>query len=107
MQRPRGYFEQLLAARLWIVPEASLLSETTAIPEAPAIAAPESPLAYELALLTGAQVRAMRTARGWSQRKLSTLSGLSQGLISMIENDERTISLENEASLRQVFQSHS
>jgi hypothetical protein len=107
LQRPRGYFEQLLSARLWIIPEANLLSEATALREPPAIAAQEPLTAYEPELLTGAQVRAMRVARGWSQRKLSALSGLSQGLISLIENDERNITPENEESLRQAFQTHS
>jgi len=107
LQRPRGFFEQLLAARMWIIPEENLITEAAALKELPASDQSDPLTIYEPEpSLTSTQIRAMRTARGWSQRKLSTLSGLSQGLISLIENDERSISPENEENLRQVFQSH-
>ena len=54
-------------------------------------------------ILSGSQVRAQRMLRGWSQRKLASLSKISQGLISLIENDERGITPENEAVFKQVF----
>lgn len=108
LQRPRGFFDRLLAARMWITPEDTLVNEVAALKE-PDTESPQQQLtAYQPDLmLTGAQVRALRTARGWSQRKLATLSGLSQGLISLIENNERNISSENEIILRQTFQAHS
>jgi transcriptional regulator with XRE-family HTH domain len=49
-------------------------------------------------------VRALRLARAWSQRKLAKIAGISQGLISLIENDERTITPENEDIFRRVFE---
>ena len=55
------------------------------------------------AILSGSQVRVLRMKRGWSQRKLASLSKISQGLISLIENDERGITPENEAVFKQVF----
>jgi DNA-binding XRE family transcriptional regulator len=106
-QRPRGFFEQLLSARLWITPEDSLLQEASSLHTAedhnlpPSQPAERSPLM----ILTGSQVRAMRIAKGWSQRKLASLTGMSQGLISLIENEERTITPENEAILSRTFES--
>lgn len=103
LQRPRGFFDRLLAARMWITPEDALVNEVAALKEPEA--ATQDIVDYQSELmLSGAQVRALRTARGWSQRKLAALSGLSQGLISLIENNERSISSENEAVLRQTFQ---
>jgi DNA-binding XRE family transcriptional regulator len=107
LQRPRGFFDRLLAARLWITPEDTLVNEVAAIKEPAAQQAQQQLATYQPELiLTGSQVRALRTARGWSQRKLASLSGLSQGLISLIENNERNISAENEAVLRQTFQAN-
>jgi Helix-turn-helix len=109
-QRPRGFFERLLSARLWISPEDALVNEVAAIEE-PNLESPPAQLSTRLmsyqpeGMLSGTQVRALRVARGWSQRKLASLSGLSQGLISLMENNERSMSAENEAILRQTFQS--
>ncbi|MEB3292086.1 MAG: helix-turn-helix transcriptional regulator [Synechococcales bacterium] len=98
-QRPRGFFDQLLAAQLWIKPKEewrqSLLPEETLKTAAADLSLVQS--------MTGTQMKELRVARGWSQRKLSTLTGMSQGLISLIENEERSITPENEAVLRRVF----
>ncbi|MFM7615295.1 MAG: helix-turn-helix domain-containing protein, partial [Synechococcales cyanobacterium] len=40
------------------------------------------------------------------QRKLASLSGMSQGLISLIENGERTITPETDEILRSTFEVH-
>jgi DNA-binding XRE family transcriptional regulator len=105
-QRPRGFFEQLLAARLWITPEDSLLQEAALHPAEDHKLPPSHPVERSaLMILTGSQVRAMRIAKGWSQRKLASLTGMSQGLISLIENEERTITPENEAILSRTFES--
>lgn len=107
-RRPRGFFEQLLSARLWITPKAELINEAAAVESfEPEAIAPPAVEAEPPMVVSGAQVRAMRTARGWSQRKLSALTGLSQGLISLIENDERSLSPESEVLLMKVFESHS
>jgi hypothetical protein len=104
--RPRGFFERLLQARLWIVPqkgwpqeavtpeEYSLDPEPTPEPE-PELAPPET--------LTPDYLRELRMSYGWSQRKLATVSGLSQGLISQLENGGRTLTPENRAILERVF----
>jgi hypothetical protein len=107
-QRPRGFFEQLLSARLWIIPEDSLLQEASSLHVAEDHTLPSDPPAERspLMILTGSQVRAMRIAKGWSQRKLASLTGMSQGLISLIENEERTITPENEAILSHTFESN-
>ena len=101
-QRPRGFFEKLLSAFIWITPSEDWIapatetdSASTVLQSAPDVEAQSS--------LTGEQVKAFRQARKWSQRKLAQLSGLSQGLISMIENGERSISPENEQLLNQLF----
>lgn len=107
LQRPRGFFDRLLAARMWITPEDALVNEVAALKEPDAETSQQLVASQPDLMLTGAQVRALRTARGWSQRKLAALSGLSQGLISLIENNERSISPENEAVLRQTFQVNS
>jgi hypothetical protein len=107
LQRPRGFFDRLLSARLWITPEDTLVNEVAAIKEIEPEMAEQLTACQPDLMLSGAQVRALRTSRGWSQRKLAALSGLSQGLISLIENNERNISAENEATLRQTFQSYS
>ncbi len=112
VQRPRGFFNQLLAAQLWIKP-ASQGQEVNAIapgttPETP----PETPSATMTSTagppspnppLTGALMRELRLAKGWSQRAFAKLTGISQGLISMMETEERAITPESEAILRQIF----
>lgn len=104
-QRPRGFFDTLLSARLWIMPEEALINEAAALEQG---SEPTSQAALLKAqptfILTGAQVRALRIARGWSQRKLASLSSISQGLISLIENGERTITRDNEETLKRVFE---
>lgn len=103
-RKPRGFFTQLLAARLWITAEEALISEITATVE------PESnnaALITEEVLnpleLDGTQVRELRIKKGWSQRKLAAMTGISQGLISLIENSERNITPANAATLHKVL----
>lgn len=100
LQRPRGFFDQLLAAHLWIQPQADL--------EVPEIVEGGTdhtePLADDPATLTGDIVKQLRQAKGWGQRKLANETGISQGLICMIENGSRTITPENAAILCQVLQ---
>ncbi len=100
LQRPRGFFDQLLAAQLWITPEDKLIQEAATESDKPPV--PSADPFSELTL-TGTQVKALRMEKKWSQRKLATLTGMSQGLVSLIENEERVITPETEAILRQVF----
>lgn len=54
--------------------------------------------------VTGELVKQQRAARRLSQRDLASLTGISQKMISMIENGDRTISPTNRERLLQVFQ---
>lgn len=54
--------------------------------------------------LTGELVKQMRTARKLSQRDLASLTNISQKMISMIENGERSISSVNRERLLKAFQ---
>jgi len=104
LQRPRGFFEQLLNATLWITPELrnghDFPSPVHQCPDVPLI----SPSVTEL--LTGTDVKQFRLHKNWSQRKLASLSGMSQGLISLIENGERAITPETDEILRATFEVH-
>ncbi|MEO0645433.1 MAG: helix-turn-helix transcriptional regulator [Cyanobacteria bacterium J06650_10] len=102
-RRPRGFFKSLLKAQLEIRPPKSwdisqLEASSTEIGEGDDVQLSVS------AGLTGAECKAMRAARGWSQRKLANFTGISQGLISMMENETRSISDINEATLRHAFE---
>ncbi len=114
-QRPRGFFDRLLAAQMWIKPaiarEDSMITLDPPIPvtspaEGPAIVASQVSEPWNDssdAPWTGSLVRQLRTAKGWSQRKFAALTGISQGLISMMETEERSISAESAAIFRRVF----
>ena len=104
-RRPRGFFERLLGAYIWVSPPDDWV--TKKIPGASnhhlqpdsVQVTPEA----TMPTLTGEDVKVLRKEKGWSQRKLAKLSGMSQGLISMIENGTRTLSIDNEMVLRRVF----
>jgi DNA-binding transcriptional regulator YiaG len=118
-QRPRGFFDRLLAAQMWIKPAIPREDVELALDGAVSMSDRRSqnlsahePSAHEplsssfypaASQMTGSLVRQLRTAKGWSQRKFSALTGISQGLISMIETEERSISAESETIFRQVF----
>jgi DNA-binding transcriptional regulator YiaG len=100
-RRPRGFFDQLLSAKLEIRPPESW--DLTQL-EAAADPLEERAMALAVAELTGAEIKEMRIAKGWSQRKLANLTGISQGLISMMENETRSVSVENESILRRTLE---
>ena len=54
--------------------------------------------------LTATEVRTAREVKGWNQRELATLLGVSQKLVSMIERGERTITPKLETKLRKVLE---
>lgn len=54
--------------------------------------------------LTATQVRTAREVKGWNQRELATLLGVSQKLVSMIERGKRTITPKLETKLRKVLE---
>ena len=96
--RPRGFFDQLLNAHIWITPQDDWMDTTITVdppPIAPDVPPPPS--------ITGDQVKSLRLERGWSQRKLASLTGLSQGLISQIETGGRSLTLDNKEILLRIF----
>ena len=102
--RPRRFFEQLLSARIWISPPEELSHGAITLEGGSQSEAHSAVLQASVQpTLTGALVRALRTKKGWSQRKLSSLTGISQGLISLIENDGRSITRENQEILERTF----
>ncbi|MDB9527148.1 helix-turn-helix transcriptional regulator [Oscillatoria sp. CS-180] len=104
-RRPRGFFEKLLDAYIWISPPENWVAQKLAgnSGQASDINLLQTIDEPEQAELTGEDVKAFRQEKGWSQRKLATLTGMSQGLISMIENGSRSITPDNEMVLRRVF----
>lgn len=100
--RPRGFFEQLLNAHVWITPQDDWSEAAVLVEEEPL--EPRSYLVPEgMGEMTGDRVKSLRIERGWSQRKLAALTGLSQGLISQIETGGRSLTPDNEDILGRVF----
>lgn len=116
-RKPRGFFDKLLNARLWITAEAGAITpsgngeayEEIDPDKIHSIAAElnPDPLFAETALnaveLDGCEVKNLRLKKGWSQRKLASITGISQGLISLIENGDRNITPENAAILHKAL----
>lgn len=104
--RPRGFFDQLLKAQVWIMPQEDWTEEAIALDDETA-GSPVQEQVIEPGIqypqLTSTTIRSCRIARGWSQRKLANLTGLSQGLISQLENGGRTITIENQLTLQRIF----
>jgi DNA-binding XRE family transcriptional regulator len=98
LSRPRGFFEQLLNAHIWITPQDDWTDAAITVDPPPVV--PEVPPPPSI---TGDQVKSLRLERGWSQRKLASLTGLSQGLISQIETGGRSLTLENKEILLRIF----
>ncbi|PSN20829.1 XRE family transcriptional regulator [filamentous cyanobacterium CCP5] len=106
-RRPRGFFEKLLAAHIWITPPDSWINQPLSPGDGETAsqaleAPPDEPLEEDVTL-TAAEIKTIRSERKWSQRHLASLTGISQGLISMMENGSRSITKENELILRRVF----
>ncbi|MEM1280872.1 MAG: helix-turn-helix transcriptional regulator [Cyanobacteria bacterium P01_H01_bin.152] len=104
-RRPRGFFERLLEAYLWVSPPDAWVTQQLpgAGPSQPQPGSVQMTSELDLPGLTGDDIKALRSEKGWSQRKLAAVTGMSQGLISMIENGTRAISSDNEIVLRRVF----
>lgn len=101
-RRPRGFFEQLLEAKIWIqLPQewsTAQLEASQQETQAQVALDPARPPA-----MTPEELRSLRMGRGWSQRKLASVACISQGMISMMETGDRPISEDNEMTLRRVF----
>ena len=105
--RPRGFFNRLLLGQIWISPPTFDKSGAIAsVNKAPELITLEETIAtQEQPKFDGCLVKNLRMQKGWSQRKLARLTGISQGLISLIENNERSITCENQEIIRKVLES--
>ena len=98
IRKPRGYFEQLLAAKITIHPPAPI-PELLAAKTQPKLVKSKidsSPKnvkkpVTQTTTLTGTQIKNARKAKGWSQGQLAGFLGVSQNLVSLIERDKRSI----------------
>ncbi|MGP1383469.1 MAG: helix-turn-helix domain-containing protein [Thainema sp.] len=101
--RPKGFFEQLLTAKVWISPPDDWFS--LSLPsQIDADLQTDTESESSIVVMTSADVKKQRNQRGWSQRKLASFTGLSQSLISLIEKGERQITAETEAALQRAFE---
>lgn len=102
--RPRGFFEQLLSAHIWISPPDEWTKEVIPLNGGSRLEVQQAiSQAQARHTWTGAEVRLRRQEKGWSQPKLSMLSGLSQSLIWRIENQERSITCKTQEILERTF----
>jgi Predicted transcription factor, homolog of eukaryotic MBF1 len=67
------------------------------------VLSPRQPAAPSWALMTAAQVREARKAKGWSQVKLAGWLGVSQSLVTKLERGERPMSPQLDTKLREVL----
>ncbi len=109
-RKPKGYFEQLLAAKITIHPPAPipelLAAKTEPLPVLPNLKPEASNLGSPTTKsteLTSTQLRNARKAKGWSQAKLAGWLGVTQAFISQIEKGNRTLSREMEAKLKKLL----
>lgn len=102
-RKPRGYFEQLLAAKITIHPPAPIPELLATKTEPKPIQPKLMPSQSRCNSLTGTQIRQFRQERGWSQVKLAGWLGVTQAFISNVEKGNRTLSPEMEAKLRKML----
>lgn len=110
-KRPRGYFEQLLAAKITIHPPApipELLATITSFRPTQTKAKHKSQAPFlptlKSAELTGTQIQEARKAKGWSQVKLAGWLGVTQAFISQLEKGNRTLSTDLKTKLRKLLE---
>ena len=98
-RKPRGYFKQLLVAKITIHPPAPI-PELLAAKTQPKLVKPKnisSPKkktnksTSKAIAVTGSQIKNARKVKGWSQGQLAGFLGVSQNLVSLIERDKRSI----------------
>lgn len=98
-RKPRGYFKQLLAAKITIHPPAPIPELIAAKVQPKLIKQKNTPSSkntkepvVQNTELTGIQIKDARKVKGWSQGQLAGFLGVSQNLVSLIERDKRAIS---------------
>lgn len=97
-RKPRGYFSQLLAAKITIHPPAPIPELLAAKTQPRQIKQKVDPplktvrkTKAQTTTITGTQIKNARKAKGWSQGQLAGFLGVSQNLVSLIERDKRSI----------------
>ncbi len=100
-RKPKGYFEQLLAAKITIHPPAPIPALLGVKAKRKSNQPKLKPV--QRIELTGAQIQKARKAKGWSQSQLAGWLGVSQAFISQIEKGDRTFSIEIETKLKQLL----
>ena len=96
---PRGYWRQLLSAKISI-------RQPEPIPQliAAGIERPREKPLVQTAQLTGDQVRESRKAKGWSQRDLAAAIGKSAMWVSLIERERLKMQPKDQQLLCEVLQ---
>ena len=98
VRKPRGYFEQLLAAKITIHPPDPIPELLAAKTQSKLVKSKIDSLSKNVkepvtqtTTLIGTQIKNARKAKGWSQGQLAGFLGVSQNLVSLIERDKRSI----------------
>ena len=112
-RKPRGYFEQLLAAKITIHPPAPIPELLAAKTQPKQIKQKiDSPLktvrktTTQTTTVTGTQIKNARKAKGWSQAKLAGLLGVSQRYISMFERGDRIPNSKQFSKIKKLLDIH-
>ena len=112
-RKPRGYFSQLLTAKITIHPPApipELLGANTKPQQILAKLNSVQKIVKEstarTTTVTGTQIKNARKAQGWSQAKLAGLLGVSQRYISMFERGDRTPNSKQFGKIKKILDIH-
>lgn len=105
-RKPRGYFEQLLAAKITIhppkpIPELLATITNTKQSESQTKLIPAQ---HQQKQLTGSQIRNARQAKGWNQVKLASRLKVTQAFVSQLEKDSRTLSPKMVTKLKKLLE---
>jgi DNA-binding XRE family transcriptional regulator len=100
-RKPRGYFEQLLAAKITIHPPMPI-PELLATKTKPKSTQPKLKHSKRIEL-TETQLRNARKAKGWSQAKLAGWLEVTQAFISQVEKGDRILSGEMKTKLKKLL----
>ena len=101
-KRPRGFFELLLGAYLWIEPEESVANEALLLQEGTTQVSDSQPVPVSNKL-TPEWIKELPQRKGWSQRDLAKAANLSQTLICQLEKGSRSITEESRSQLSVAF----
>lgn len=121
-KRTRAGFEQLLTARLWVRSPAEIAQKLNEITKHKKSnrknsltqktnkrlkhtnTGLESEQSLNFSMLTGEEVRRLRTEKGLSVTRLAELAGLAKSMVSMIETGKRPITAQTQKRLTQALE---